>query len=135
MKRFAIFALIGLFLLIGRAEAGDLKTYLVANATAARAKTQIAVTTIIPGKDVILGFRLMPGGASTDPIVYLHDAASTATQTTTSGGTMFDALETGSSPLSSEVAWYPKPKHLSLGMSVDLGPYMMVVIFYERVVN
>ena len=136
MKRFAIFLLLGLFLLVGRAEAGDLQSYLVTNATAARAKTQVAITTIVPGKDVILGFRLTPWGAScVDPYVELHDAATTVTQDATAGGTLFDALEADTSPLRSDGDWYPKPKHLSLGLSVNLGGYSAVVIFYERRVN
>ena len=123
-------------LLIGKSEAGDLKTYIISNTTAARVKTQVAVTTIIPGKDVILGFKLVPfGQGCVDPYLELHDAATTASQTTTAGGTMFDAHELDTSPLLSDGEWYPKPKHLSLGLSVNLGGYTAVVIRYERRVN
>jgi hypothetical protein len=48
---------------------------------------------------------------------------------------MFDAMEADTSPLRSEVTWYLKPKPLALGMSVNLGGYSAVVIFYERLVQ
>lgn len=136
MKRFAIVLLIGLFLLIGRgiAIAGELEIYVATNTTATRTQYQVPVTTIVPGRDVILGFRLTPfGTASTDPYVELHDAATTATQDTTAGtGTMFDALESDNDPLNSVTTFYPKPKPLSLGLSLNIGQYMAVIIFYER---
>ena len=138
MRKISLALLLCLFLslVIGRAEAGDLETYMVANATATRAQTQIAVTTIVPGKDVILGFRLAPyGSSSTDPFVSLHDCAAVADQTVTSAGNLFDIMETDNTPYRSEVTWYPKPKNLSLGLSVHLGPHMILVVFYERAIN
>ena len=137
MRKMFLVLLLCLFsiLLIGKGEAGDLKTYCITNETASRVQTQVATTTIIPGKDVILGFRLTPFGAScVDPFVEMHDAATTASQTTTTGGTMFDALETDTGPLRSETAWYPKPKNLSLGLGVNLGGYSAVIIFYETLI-
>jgi len=143
MKRFAISLLIGLFLLVGRGmpavEAGDLKMYTVSNTTAARVKTQISATAtvaIIPGKDVILGYELIPFGAScVDPYVELHDCAATGDQTQTSGGTMFSANELDTDPLKADVRIFPKSKKLALGLSVNLGGYTAVIIYYERIIN
>lgn len=139
MRRFLISFVIACFL-VGMlsvvAEAGELKTYIVANSTAVRAKTQIAVTTIIPGKDVILGYELIPfGQACVDPYVELHDVATTAGQTQTSGGTMFSANELDTGPLRADARMFPKPKHLDLGLSINLGGYTAVIIYYERRVN
>lgn len=139
MRKVSLILLLCFFsiLLIGKGgEAYDLETYAVTNSTAVRTKTQIAVTTIIPGKHRVLGFRLTPFGQNcVDPYVELHDAATTATQTTTSGGTMFDVIESDTSPLRSESGWYPVPKDLALGLSVNLGGYSAVVIFYERAIQ
>ena len=140
MKRFIVVSLLlCLFLLNGGAkvaEAGDLKTYIVVNTTAARAKTQISTSTIVPGKDIILGYELVPFGAScVDPYVELHDVATTGAQTQTTGGTIFSTNELDTSPLVGDTRIFPKPKHLSLGLSVNLGGYTAVNIFYERRVN
>lgn len=138
MKRLSMFLLLCLLTVMFAAvgEAGDLQTYIVSNSTAARAKTQVAVTTIIPGKHVILGYRITPFGAScVDPYVELHDAATTATQTTTTGGTMFDLIEADTGPLRSDGDWYPKGKPLALGLSVNLGGYTAATIFYEELVR
>ncbi len=125
------------WLYVPAVDAGELLTYAVTNATAVRAKTQISVTTgIVPGKDVILGYELIPFGVScVDPYVELHDAATTGTQTQTSGGTMFSANELDTSPLMADQTIFPRPKHLSLGLSVNLGGYTAVIIYYERLVN
>ncbi len=138
MKKISFALLLCLFtvMLIGRAEAGDLEMYTVSNTTAARVKTQIAVTTIIPGKHVILGYELIPfGGSCVDPYVELHDVATTGAQTQTSGGTMFSANELDTSPLKADVRIFPKPKKLALGLSINLGGYTAVIIYYERLVN
>ena len=124
-------------LLVREGEAGDLEMYTVSNTTAARVKTQISITTvIIPGKHVILGYELIPfGSGCVDPYVELHDVATTGGQTQTSGGTMFSANELDTSPLKADVRIFPKPKKIALGLSINLGGYSAVIIYYERMVK
>lgn len=132
MKHFAIFLLLGLFLLIGGAGAGELEMTVVTNITGARADNLVALTTIIPGKSRILGFRITPYGAGcVDPYVELHDSATTAGMTTS---TLFDALEADTAPLRSESSFYPKSKKISNGLCVRLGGYTAVTIFHEKFV-
>ena len=136
----SIVLMVGLLLmgwLGAEAQAGDLKMYPVTNTTAVRAKTQISTSTIVPGKDWILGYELIPFGPSAsvvDPYVELHDAATTGAQTQTTGGTMFSANELDTSPLQSKTTIFPKLKKLSLGLSINLGGYTAVIIYYERLV-
>lgn len=138
MKRFGKVLLLCLFsiLLIGRAEraeAGHLLTAVVTNSTATRTDNLIALTTIIPGKHRVLGFKVTPYGAGcVDPYVELHDYATAAGISTS---TIFDALEADTNPLRSETQIFPLPKDISLGVVVRLGGYTAVTVYYERAIQ
>jgi len=115
------------------AKSADLKTYVISNDLAYRADALVPLTTLIPGKDWVLGFRITANNAScVDPTIELHDAASTATM---SSSTQFDSLEANTSPLLSDGDWYPGGKKISLGLAIRQGGYTDVTIFYERRIN
>lgn len=133
MKKFSLILLSLLIVLLfsgQKAQSADLLTYVSQNLTASRVDTAVSTSTIIPGKNWILGFRISPNNASTvDPTVELYDSATTGAM---AAGNLFDALEANTSPLQSDGEWYPGGKKLSSGLAIRQGGYTNVIIFYER---
>lgn len=128
----AITLAIFLFVPIGMAsDTPSVEHYSVTNNTASDAHTHIAVTTIYPGKDRILGFMVAP----------VTSGAGSA------GAGLYDAITDGtlsSANLLGEVMGvntathektFPAPISLENGLTVWQGAYTTVTIYYEITVG
>ncbi len=136
MKKLFIFmlAIMVAFFCVPVVNASDtpsIEHYSVVNTTATATHEHIGVTTIYPGKDRILGYTVGPITSGTGTVgCGLYDAITDATMTAAnlmgerSGANTATYGETFIAPIS-----------LENGLTISLGPYTMVVIYYEKTIG
>jgi hypothetical protein len=109
----------------------EVLTYVCVNTSAvAAANTNISTSTITTQNHRILGFTVQEYDptAAAERIVGLYDCDSDLEITTTY---IFDEAETSDNV--SYTRWYPYPKALSQGLTVQQGANTVVIIYYEDI--
>lgn len=128
-KAFCLLILLTFFLfpLIVEARGGvHILTYIQDNSSGVYLVTSISTSTIIPDKHKILGFSVqaLDGTQSAERVVALHDAISGHLDSTFMGEA--ESIENSFNGL-----WYPSPRELVYGLTVNQGPNTRVIIYYS----
>ena len=138
IRKIFLIALLAMFVVAGVAFAEgptrlgpwqEVKTSVTANSAGHSIQTLIAVTTIVPAYNRILGFRIAPYDVSKNSefTIGLCDSATVAGAQDT---TIFDEAEKSLST-SMDAEWYCYPKRLTNGLVVRQGANTVLTIFYE----
>ena len=105
-----------------------IKHYTLSNETAIDAVTHLSTSTFVPNRTRILGFSVFPTLSNAySPYAALYDETST---TTHSLNNLFGEAEAGANTSDGEIFAYPK--NLSNGLTVALGPYSTITIYYTK---
>ena len=115
-------------------EQSDIKTYVSINSGSTTTCTNVATTTIIPGRHRIIGYEVAPNvsGAGTVTVA-LYDATAVTAATLGTYDTAGDLFaESASANTASAERSFPYPKKLDTGLSIFQGAGTVVTIFYER---
>jgi hypothetical protein len=117
--------------IVNASDTQSIEHYSVTNATATLAHTHIGVTTIYPGKDRILGFTVCPITSGTGTVgVGLYDATTDAQMS--AANLLGEVMGVNTA---THEKTFAAPVPLANGLTVDVGPYSTVVIYYEITVG
>lgn len=128
-KIFAILAIMGLLLAqpcFG--ETNLIKHYNLSNDTAQEATMHVSISTIIPNQARIFGFTVCPTRShSYSSYAALYDESSTSTHLSSN---LFGEAEAATGTTDGDT--FPYPKNLSNGLTIALGPYSEVIVYYTK---
>ena len=108
-------------------EGNQIKTEVIDNTTGQYLDTNVAVTTIYPRYDKILGFEILPITTASENVVAVHDAT---TGDTLGNTNLFGEAECA--PESFDGLWFPYPREITTGITVRQGAQTRVIIYYVR---
>ena len=104
----------------------ELRTYISADATSNGGTSVVSTSTIIPGKDFIIGYSVCPTSTGSEEVVGLYDSTE-ANMTTT---TIF--AETEAEDNESLTVWFPYPKKITTSLAIGQGKDTIVAVYYIR---